>query len=776
LKFAIGIVCGFHAYTSQPSWAAEVAFFKASSLSAELAFYIAETGKTDRIVLAKGTDLLEVITKRCGKANAAGPYIAVFSGANNRLSAIQHKSFVLTADDAVTFPACAYANQSTLHVPVTSSGPLWFCDPTKMDSRICANVVQPDLFTLQAKPVGLSYAAQLGLPATASGTTAINTMSAVRLRDSSVASAVTSMVEAGLLLQAAGKISFDPAHGHRWAPDAAKNLPLKHLTQQIVGQDIRLANTTLDGFNTIQSGSTLARPANAAGGFSFELRTGVDPSIVVATLNKLAGNNESGGGIVQAILPTSASCGTAAFKSNWPYSVTDLKTALLLAEASYKRHGLAMPAPGKVLVVDTGFPPSAIGVAPFSENYFVTDPTTAAKISTFAYYKNFKNILDLVERDSYSGDPLVKSRAFVEGVEHSTHGLAVATLALGGIELLRDPPGTRRSMVMPAVAYRAKENEMVADTTGIELAISGDGWRNLSFEVVNLSFKYLHRHGRSIGSQINQRSSTLYVAAAGNEQAGGRNLALTQILPAALGGRAQKNIITVTSVDPNGELSSFANFSGDYVDLAAPGCQVPVFGWNRETGKVKESLSSGTSLAAPLVSFVASLLAKEDGMDPSNVKRRIVASSDYNEALRNKVWSSGSLNPAKAVSTALDVIETTTGKLIFGRIDWNSRGQSTCNQIMSPPITGDAGRLLKISRISSASATEHLLRLTLKGLQPWAIDFIDECKSKDEFSTVKIKEVSVENGIAVGTMALTQVLMTDVRDITFCEVGRCVQL
>ena len=86
----------------------------------------------------------------------------------------------------------------------------------------------------------------------------------------------------------------------------------------------------------------------------------------------------------------------------------------------------------------------------------------------------------------------------------------------------------------------------------------------------------------------------LFVVAAGNY---GENLASEPVYPASFD---HQNMLVVTSVNENNELSSYGNYSPTMVDIAAPG--EDIYSTTPEGGYRE---SSGTSMATPSVSRVA---------------------------------------------------------------------------------------------------------------------------------------------------------------------------
>ncbi len=135
----------------------------------------------------------------------------------------------------------------------------------------------------------------------------------------------------------------------------------------------------------------------------------------------------------------------------------------------------------------------------------------------------------------------------------------------------------------------------------------------------------------------------LFIAAAGNDGLD------NDIFPHYPASYDLDNIISVAATDDNDQLAEFlfggSNFGATSVDLGAPGkdilSTVPGDGY---------AVFSGTSMAAPHVSGVASLLLSEfPGLSPQEVKERILETVDLIPALEGITVSEGRLNAFNAL-------------------------------------------------------------------------------------------------------------------------------
>lgn len=123
--------------------------------------------------------------------------------------------------------------------------------------------------------------------------------------------------------------------------------------------------------------------------------------------------------------------------------------------------------------------------------------------------------------------------------------------------------------------------------------------------------------------------NSLIVAAAGND--GLQLSTLTALIPAQRGD--VPNVLTVASYDADHQLSAFSNYGARYVDVAAPGCKLR--SWL--TGASASAPMNGTSMAAALVSFTASLVRRVSGdtLTPELIAQRIMTSGRFSEKALN---------------------------------------------------------------------------------------------------------------------------------------------
>lgn len=241
------------------------------------------------------------------------------------------------------------------------------------------------------------------------------------------------------------------------------------------------------------------------------------------------------------------------------------------------------------------------------------------------------------------------------------HGTQVAHIASGGSGLrsnLSDLDSIVR--ISPVKVFRP-----VPTISGITYRIqSGDLSDGLMFAIENAHISNISisssRQLNALKELMGKYPMKLFVVAAGNDN---RILGVTAAAyPAGYGGSQGAHIITVAAHDAALQLARFSNRSSSYVDITAPGCDVP---YRSDSAGVH-----GTSFAAPLVSLTSALLMYNSlGLhSAADVKDRIIASADYDPLLKSAVRSSSRLNIVKALSLYDDVVElkTPTNHLLFG--------------------------------------------------------------------------------------------------------------
>lgn len=273
-----------------------------------------------------------------------------------------------------------------------------------------------------------------------------------------------------------------------------------------------------------------------------------------------------------------------------------------------------------------------------------------------------------------SGDPSSPSETVFSDAGHGTH---VAGLALGG---LASPDLTKlldgRLAVRPMSVLQCVGDAIATPICGIPSTVLGEAIRyaTRSTERDPETIKVLNISLESDLPNDNHRNEIfqhqiLVVAAAGNR---GRSLAGFESYPARYGANPEQALVVVAAHDKDGNLALFSNWGPNVVDLAAPGCSVESIELAGGRGA-----RSGTSQAAPLVSFAAGLLVSE-GLSPLEAKHRILATVDRKAALVDKVRTGGALNIPRALSIYDDIVELGTGETLTGKLVGCIKSAAAC--------------------------------------------------------------------------------------------------
>jgi hypothetical protein len=153
------------------------------------------------------------------------------------------------------------------------------------------------------------------------------------------------------------------------------------------------------------------------------------------------------------------------------------------------------------------------------------------------------------------------------------------------------------------------------------------------------------QHSPALKEAIRE-SDMLFVAAAGNL---GKNNDNKSVYPASY---KLDNLISVTFIDVNGKLTNLSNYGKKSVEIAAPGTDI----MSTIVGSYKTL--SGSSMAAPQVSAVASLLYSYDKkLYPSAVKDIIIKTLKPIPKLRDSIVYPGIPNAYMAVQEMINAKE-----------------------------------------------------------------------------------------------------------------------
>jgi|GEM_PF-4916627 len=309
--------------------------------------------------------------------------------------------------------------------------------------------------------------------------------------------------------------------------------------------------------------------------------------------------------------------------------------------------------------------------------------------------------------------------------ERRGHGTSVAGLVVGGLGSPELTQEVASRINLSIISLVERETQTFPGDTVQRSTFrypEGNIAQALTYKPYNRPLSIINLSIQSPNEMENFRtslrsSSVLVVAAAGNDR---ENLDRRQRYPAYYVRENRRNMITVAAhnaLTPEQLLSlrtgygtplgfdvlpRFTNRGYETVDLAAPGCKVASIDLHGTRGTF-----TGSSYAAPLVSFTAALLMSEGITSGERVKNRIMASVDM--VPRLPVYSNGILNIRKALAVFEDVVELRDGELLRGRI-------KTAEDIF--PFNDDEyawGEVLKVVPWDTTSGSHPIVRVFLLG-------------------------------------------------------------
>lgn len=279
----------------------------------------------------------------------------------------------------------------------------------------------------------------------------------------------------------------------------------------------------------------------------------------------------------------------------------------------------------------------------------------------------------------------------LEQLPDSPHGVAVTGVALGGPDLW--------PILSSLNVHFKSENIYLPSGDGGSVVVPkkfrkrlSDGW-----DILNLSFgeKVASLDSAAPLSAILEKVSRdrLVIIAAGND---GTLVEELLYYPQRANQFSKRSYIVVGAADGMSRYSQ-SNYSSEVVDLYAPGCGIGSWLPNGDV-----SSFSGTSFAAPIVTFTASILhalEPEKFGDGKLLKSRILASADNIPSLFQFGQHGRYLNLIKALSLYQDVIQTDS-ELIYGQFE--QRTVSTfCENSPSQRIVLKFGRNLALAQLAS---------------------------------------------------------------------------
>lgn len=200
----------------------------------------------------------------------------------------------------------------------------------------------------------------------------------------------------------------------------------------------------------------------------------------------------------------------------------------------------------------------------------------------------------------------------------------------------------------------------------------------------------------------------LFVVAAGNEASDNDR---TPRYPASY---TVSNMLTVAATDNQDQLAGFSNYGGNSVHVAAPGLHI----MSTTSGRSYDNMS-GTSMAAPHVAGAAALLKSvrpEWGV--SEIRERLIRSSEPVPSLRRKVLARGRIHVARALAGEFpDSSDPAPSDWRSDRLSLESAHPLKANKTVEFPVEVKGARAVRVhfERVAIEDKSDRLEILTPQG-------------------------------------------------------------
>ncbi|MBK3734200.1 S8 family serine peptidase [Azospirillum brasilense] len=618
-----------------------------TQVAPDLVATVARIGVPESIDLKAGASIQEVVTRRCGGADPL--YLKLLLEANSGLDI--DDVVELRSSRSVLFPACAT-------LPAARAQPIQSGDSIATIAKASQIPLNLDRIEAAAKrPPSEPSTIKAPPPPTVAmppgGTNALKTIQYEKTK------------EIILKTQTGDKAS------QKYMQELSKNYYSAVNTQAFID-----ANKASDP-RRLQPGQTITLPGAEPTWSTIRLRPGIAPEAAIqAVSDAIAATGVSPADRVEpaklASLIAPVDKDVDAFcaapvppSSSWPLKISELVEVLASnKEEMAQRKVEQKTQKATILILDSGFDFFDNPGMAFSSGYLVRVKGQDLPKGGGPTPANYNG----VNLNTKQNTPVS-----LQGFPDRWHGLGVAGVAVGGRPL--EP--LRRFAPLPiGVAFanvvRRTENryEISPDTLfqAVEFAAKND------IPIINVSLSIDQRSAALEMALKRRGEEILLVSAAGND---GRRMEPDALWPAALGGNTENGdgatIVTVGAHDGQGNRATFSRYSAKTVDLLAPGCRVPTYTGEEVDGgklRIRPASLTGTSFAAPVVSFVAALLHNE-GLSVREIKARLLTSVDAHDGFDKVVFSRGVLNATKALAVWHDLVEVRVGdrtKIRLGQV------------------------------------------------------------------------------------------------------------
>ena len=485
---------------------------------------------------------------------------------------------------------------------------------------------------------------------------------------------------------AAVPVEWDKVFSDAWTdvPSAsAVLLPLKYAIPSDASKTLDIIDQDLEE-NGVSSRELRLRPGITEGQVAALIQTFANEPSAEAAFSSIPIEDVS---LIQPPLPVSeGNEESVSFQSSveqceaqgddWPFDAESVANVMQFNETVLERVGIGTARRAKVLVVDTGVGRSFVETPDLRSNLY---PSPLELMSAHLVFRNdfgdpnSRSCPDAdgngYRSDVYGGSPKDEESSrcspdyFIERLQPIPklegasqqylpgHGSFVGALAIGGPRLLGLFPSIRRfvgvsffRITRPPIHQSQSVKVDPSDISNALLYANATG-----ADVVNLSLKT--KDDTVFNEDL--KLDAFIVGAAGNASENLDNS--TSSLPATLSEgnplRHQMLIVAALQQSEDTPLWPSSARSVAKVEIAAPGAQVISLG---EAGE--RVCMSGTSAAAPLVSFTAAAL-KSLGIESNRlIKARILSAADREPKINKEVNGGRKLNIAAALDVFVDQV------------------------------------------------------------------------------------------------------------------------
>lgn len=388
---------------------------------------------------------------------------------------------------------------------------------------------------------------------------------------------------------------------------------------------------------------------------------------------------------VQLLSASNASCNSPG--PDWPMPLDDVRKILISDQALLVEQGISAPIRARILIVDSGVS-NALAQRPDFRLFLRPDFASALRRG---YY--WDRVTDRDGKERCETDPGKSSYGMVTspddmacyaadpngGLDPPTlkpmpakyipdHGGFVAVLSAGGPDLIDTAHGLSSNI---GIGFAKVMNLDNLDgiprlhSTDQDIAKAMIYAMEGNYNVVNLSLSFVSPNSDNAkkktlvylnSSGCGADACRLIVAAAGNIPAELTQNSKSFPAMAALNDtfRNTRRLIVVGGLErDNGVLRPWSDttYSSEYVDILAPAASVVSL-----NGVGERTCMSGTSVAAPQVSFVAGMLFSLGYTKGEDVRTRILATADYMKDFSDKAKDGRLLNVVHALDVFSDLL------------------------------------------------------------------------------------------------------------------------